>query len=219
MLHIPAMIKPTIRRARAWLVMCTFAAACSGNETVDTAAMTGTSGMMSTTGTGGETWLPSACAGLGSPFLTADCLTALRDACRAQPSAEACAAQAPLLFSGGGYIIHCGWAKVVRFSDPAACTVAAVEGRCEAGMEDTLLWCGDRCSSEPTLHFSLHADSEAMELIEMPCASTESWLGGPLGPASAVGAEKGAFGSTCAPEVYPPAAPLCACGPVACAAG
>ena len=53
----------------------------------------------------------------------------------------------------------------------------------------------------------------------MPFASTESYLAGPLGPASAVGAEKGAFGSTCAPDVYPPAAPLCACGPVACAAG
>lgn len=171
-----------------------------------------------TTGPEPAAWPPAACAGLGSPFLDAGCLGELREACRSLTSEAACADQEPLTFSDGDYIVWCGWAKVVQFSDIDACTVASTTGRCEAGLEYTLFPCGDRCTDEPDLHFSLHAEVAAMELIEMPCTPAGSYLGGPLGPDSAVGAEKGEFGSTCAPNIQPPAPPLCMCRTVACEA-
>ena len=160
--------------------------------------------------------LPAKCAGLKSPFLEADCLAALRDECRSFSSGEDCAGQEPFLFNEGAFAVHCGWAKVVEFSDAAACKIQTVKGRCEAGIEQTGLGCGGGCGGEATPHYSLRADSDEMELIEMPCTLTGSYLGGPLGPDSAVGAEPGEYGKACAEGTTPPAAPICACSSVAC---
>jgi hypothetical protein len=57
--------------------------------------------------TGVESPLPAACSYDESPFLRADCLTALRDACLAHTDQAACAAQSTFEFDG--YDVGCGW--------------------------------------------------------------------------------------------------------------
>lgn len=179
--------------------------------TEDTSA-TGNSG---STGDGPSMDRPEACEGLSSPFVSADCLVGLRDRCRAANDAAACE-DVPALAFDGGFLIMCGWAKVVSFSDVASCTIEAVQGRCEAGVEQ-LVPCFDKCTDTPDLHASLHANILEAELVEMPCAPDGKLLGGPLGPASAVGAPPGETG-TCAPDLSPPAPEICDCAPIACAA-
>jgi hypothetical protein len=205
-----------------------FVAACQPTGPASTDATTGTStGAPTATGVDTDvptstdgppaTEAPAECMGLGSPFLAADCLVALRNRCLTSTDEAACTAREPLLFGDGGYIIRCGWAKVVTFADPTACVVESVAGRCEAGLEDTLLGCGNRCNDANSLQFSLHADTDAAELIEMGCASTGNYLAGPLGAQSAVGAEPKEFGTACIDNVKPPAPPLCDCASTACA--
>ncbi|WP_143140250.1 hypothetical protein [Nannocystis exedens] len=156
--------------------------------------------------------------GLDSPFLAADCLVALRDRCLESTDETACTARETLLFADGGYIIRCGWAKVVTFADPATCAIESVAGRCEAGLEDTQLDCGNRCNDGNSLQFSLRADVSGAELIEMGCATNGNYIDGPLGAHAAVGAEPKEFGTTCIDGVKPPAPPLCDCAPTACGA-
>lgn len=160
--------------------------------------------------------LPAACEGLSSPFVSADCLSGLRDRCRALTDDASCEASPSLTFDGG-FAIACGWAKVVTFSDIASCTIASVEGRCEAGIEQ-FIGCGDKCTDEPDLYSSLRANVIEAELIEMPCAPEGRTLDGPLGPSSAIGAPPGETGA-CAPNITPPAPAICDCAPVACTAG
>lgn len=172
-----------------------------------------------TDGTGGPgTGLPQACEGLLSPFTSADCLIGLRERCRAQADEPACQALDSLAFDGGSFVISCGWAKVVVFADVAACTIDATHGRCEAGIEQPGHGCPDRCTDAPDLYASLRASAEDLELIEMPCAAAGHLLDGPLGPGAAIGAPPPDEGSTCAPNVTPPAPAICACAPQACAA-
>jgi hypothetical protein len=159
--------------------------------------------------------LPAACEGMDSPFVAADCLGGLRDRCRALADEGACTGAGTLAFDGG-FEITCGWAKVVTFSDVAACTIASVEGRCEAGIEQTGLTCPDKCTDEPDLYASLRADPDALELIEMPCAPEGHQLDGPLGPGSAIDAPPTDEGSTCAPNIQPPAPEICTCVSAAC---
>jgi len=169
--------------------------------------------------TGPDTWAPEACDLGESPFLSSDCLHALQLACRSQDSAKGCESLPPLMFSDGGYIVHCGWSKVVRFTDGNSCMVEAVHGRCEAGLEHTLIGCGDACSDTPELHSTLRAITDEFELVEMPCAPGGTALGGPLGRASAVGAppERQNTG-TCLDGVTPAPPPLCDCLSIACEA-
>jgi hypothetical protein len=183
----------------------------SGSTTGDSGSTTGDS---SSTGDG-PAGLPAACEGMDSPFIAADCLSGLRDRCRALADEGACTGAATLVFDGG-FEISCGWAKVVTFSDVAACAIASVQGRCEAGIEQPGLGCADKCTDAPDLYASLRADAEALELIEMPCAPEGHQLDGPLGPGSAVDAPPPDEGSTCAPNVQPPAPEICACSSAAC---
>jgi len=155
-----------------------------------------------------EGGVPAACDVDRSPFLEADCLTALRDGCRAQPTADECAARAEIAFDDGGYVVRCGWATVVRFGDASTCAMPVVEGRCEAGLVQE--GGGDPCEGEPTLDSAWFVDVAAQELIDMTTA-----LDGPLGPWSAVDAEPGMSG-VCAENVQPPAPALCECAAAAC---
>lgn len=201
-------------------------AAC-GDDTIDSdvgttdATSTTTEAAATATGsgsTGGDAKLPAACAGLTSPFLAADCLVALRDACHALPSQAACAAQAPLLFSDGAYTILCSWSKVVRFADIPACGIESVIGRCEAGLEDATLDCTDRCIGD-SLQTSLIVGEDGQELIEMGCTTRDNYyLDGPLGPRATVGADTGPYSSSCAPNLNRPNPPICDCDTLACAA-
>ncbi|WAS94195.1 hypothetical protein [Nannocystis punicea] len=208
--------------------MLAFVAACQPTGPASTDATTGTStgaptttsldtGAPTTTDGTPTTETPVECMDLSSPFLAADCLVALRNRCLAATDEATCTAREPLLFGDGGYIIRCGWAKVVTFADPATCAVESVVGRCEAGLEDTLLGCGNHCNDENSLQFSLRADVDAAELLEMGCASNGNYLDGPLGARSAVGAEPQEFGTVCIDGVKPPAPPLCDCASAACA--
>lgn len=186
----------------------------TASTTADSTADNPTTGSTGGSGSG----VPQACEGLNSPFVSADCLTALRERCRAQADELACQASDSLAFDDGAYIISCGWATVTVFADVATCTIAETHGRCEAGIEQTGYPCPDRCTDEPDLYASLRANAAELELIEMPCAAGGHLLDGPLGPDSAVGAPPPAEGSTCAPNVSPPAPAICACAPQACAA-
>lgn len=158
---------------------------------------------------------PPECDGLESPFTSAECLTGLRDLCRAATSEADCGGTEPIIFDGG-YVIACGWAKVVAFSDADACTIASVTDRCEAGIEQQI-GCADKCTDTPDLYASLKAIIADAELIEMPCSPAGLVLDGPLGPSSAVGAPPGETG-TCAPDITPPAPEICMCADEACAA-
>jgi hypothetical protein len=159
---------------------------------------------------------PPECDGLSSPFTSAECLSGLRDRCRAATSESDCDALDLLVFEDGGYLISCGWAKVVAFSDIDACTIASVGDRCEAGIQQDI-GCGDKCTDTPDLYASLKAIIADNELIEMPCTDDGLVLDGPLGPSSAVGAPPGETG-TCAPDIVPPAPAICTCAADACAA-
>ena len=127
-----------------------------------------------------------------------------------------CNALDTLVFEDGGYVISCGWAKVVAISDIDACTIASVGDRCEAGIQQDI-GCGDKCTDMPDLYASLKAIIADAELIEMPCTADGLVLDGPLGPSSAVGAPPGETG-TCAPDITPPAPEICMCADEACAA-
>ncbi len=186
----------------------------TGDPPTSTSMSTSSSGASSGDDTSSD--FPSACEGLESPFVSADCLSGLRDRCRTADDENACDAIEPLYFEGG-YAIDCGWAKVVTIADVAACTIDAVMGRCEAGIEQQI-GCPDRCTETPDLYASLRANVADAELIEMPCTPTGRLLDGPLGPGSAVGAPPPKTGSTCAPNVQPPAPEICACSQAACAA-
>jgi len=152
----------------------------------------------------GDSWLPDECQIEQSPFLSPDCLGALRGACGGHGDESACAAEPMLSFDNDGYIIRCVWAKVVRFSDASLCTVASVGGRCEASVQNA---CGDACAGN-FLVSNLSAIPDELELIEM--------CGGPLGPWAAVGSEPGSYLSVCEPGLVPAPDPLCDCAQVAC---
>jgi hypothetical protein len=145
--------------------------------------------------TGADSTLPAGCSFAESPFLSADCLTGLRDTCRAHVDQSACAAQPTFAFDG--YDVGCGWANVLTFVDATSCAVASEVGRCEAtlALSDGL---EPPCKAIPS----------ALEILEL--------VGGPLGPWSAVGAEGQSIGA-CAPNVDPPAPALCECAPATCA--
>ena len=177
----------------------------------------GTSSTSSASSSGGSApALPPACEGLSSPFVSAECLGGLRDRCGMAANEADCNATAPGVFDGGAYVIACGWAKVVGIADVDMCTIGSVVGRCEAGIEQDIS-CFDKCSDTPDLYASLRAIVADAELIEMPCTSDGGVLDGPIGPWSAIGATPGETG-TCAPDIAPPAPPICTCAAEACAA-
>lgn len=71
--------------------------------------------------------LPAACVD-ESPFTSEACAVALAARCHALTSERDCVSE---VISGDDSYL-CEWAKVTTFSDVATCTVASVEGRCEA---------------------------------------------------------------------------------------
>jgi len=209
----PTLLRAHGRGIASSLLLLGTLACQSEPATSATSTSTGTSTGSSTTHesgdmptSGGTSWFPGECPVDESPFLSADCLEALRSACGEHDVEGACAGEQPLSFLDDQYIVRCSWAKVVKFSDAAACTVASVTGRCEASVDTA---CSDACAGD-FLNSSLTAIPSELEIIEM--------CGGPLGPWSAVGSEPGAYLGTCAPTVKPPAPPLCDCASVACAA-
>lgn len=143
------------------------------------------------TGVGG---FPSACDPTMSPFLSADCLSALRDACRAHADESGCAGQATFQFDGYG--VRCAWANVLTFADATSCTIASEASRCEATLV-SLGSVGIPCTAFPS-------ELEIVELVD-----------GPLGPWSAVDSEPDDVGG-CAPNTSPPAPALCDCAPASC---
>lgn len=136
---------------------------------------------------------PTACSPAESPFLSADCLAALRDACNAHIDQSACAGQAAFEFDG--YSVSCGWANVTTFVDATSCTIASETGRCEAVI------------AQECLHPCTAITSE-LEILEL--------CDGPLGPWSAVDDDTDDVGA-CAPNTSPPAPALCDCAPPSCA--
>jgi hypothetical protein len=208
--------------AAAWAIGCGDDGAApvgsgSGNATTTSdPTVTGDASSSTSSDDGSLPDAPPSCDGLSSPFVSAECLGGLRDRCRAAMDVNDCAATEAIVFDDGAYVIACGWAKVVAFSDVDTCTIASVIGRCEAGIEQ-LIPCADRCTGEPDLYASLRASVPDAELVEMPCTLDGRILDGPLGPSSAVGAPPG-DGSTCAPNIQPPAPEICTCATEACAA-
>jgi hypothetical protein len=198
-----------------WTVLALLLAACTP---ADSGTDDETAGDDDTT-TGSTDVLPPECSDLGSPFLEEDCLGALQSACRAYAAENECTGQAPFVFGDGAYVVHCGWAKLVTFSDAETCTVESVAGRCEAGLEDTLSGCGDPCVGEPDINHALSAIPSELVLLEMACTPGGNRLDGPLSPTSAVDSELENYTGTCAPNIEPPAPALCDCAPVACEAG
>jgi hypothetical protein len=138
---------------------------------------------------------PAACNPDESPFLSADCLAALRSACRTHEDETACTTQPSFEFDGYGVV--CGWANVLTFADATSCIVISEVGRCEAGLVQ-LGGLGAPCTAIPS----------ELEIVELQ--------GGPLGPWAAVDSEPGDYASTCAPNTSPPAAALCDCAPASC---
>jgi hypothetical protein len=178
-----------VRRHIAPLVIVA-ALACTTEPDPATDDTAGSSGAADT-----GTDFPAGCTPDESPFLSADCLAALRSACLAHPDEDACTAQPSFEFDG--YSVRCGWANVLTFADATACTVASEAGRCEATMEN-LGGLDAPCTAIPS----------ELEIIELE--------GGPLGPWSAVDAEPGEYAGTCAPNTTPPAPALCDCAPATC---
>lgn len=196
------------RRLRTWLLQITalvLVASCSPETVGDSSENP-------------DDLMPSECVDLGSPFLEADCLGALAARCGALESEQECVAAKPLSFGDGGYPIHCGWAKVVRFADIDMCTVESVSGRCVAGLEQNGIGCDDPCAGELDLYSSLSVEFAELEMIEMPCAPGGAYLGGPLGPSSAVDSPPTDGSGSCAENTSPPPSELCACHQVACEA-
>jgi hypothetical protein len=136
---------------------------------------------------------PAACSPAESPFLSADCLASLREACNAHVDEAACVAQPSFEFDG--YSVRCGWANVLTIADATSCTLVSEVGRCEA----TLV---SECLSPCT------AITSALEIVEL--------CDGPLGPWSAVDDDTDDVGG-CAPNTQPPAPALCDCAPPTCA--
>lgn len=182
-------MRPARRPARALLLVAALACTAKQDPATEDAA-----GSDDDASTGAESQLPAACSFDESPFLSADCLTSLRDACLAHTDQAACAAQPTFEFDG--YDVGCGWANVLTFADATSCAVTSEVGRCEATM---ILWDGlaAPCSAIPS----------ELEIIEL--------YGGPLGPWSAVDAE-GEYIFSCASNVQPPAPALCGCAPATC---
>jgi hypothetical protein len=141
--------------------------------------------------TGADASFPAACNADESPFVSADCLAALRDVCRAHSDETACTSQATFEFDG--YAVRCGWANVLTFADATSCTIASEAGRCEAMHVAECLW---PCTAIPS----------ELEIVEL--------CDGPLGPWSAVDSEDDV--SSCAPNTTPPAPALCDCAPSSC---
>jgi hypothetical protein len=179
------------RARRPALALLLAALACTAKNDPATDDVAGSGDAAST---GAESPLPAACSFDESPFLRADCLTSLRDACLAHTDQTTCVAQPTFAFDG--YDVDCGWANVLTFADETSCTMTSEVGRCEATI---VLWDG--------LAAPCNAIPSELEIIEI--------YGGPLGPWSAVDAEGGYIGS-CAPNVQPPAPALCDCAPATC---
>lgn len=180
--------------------------ACHSQRTDESTGSSGADGSEAAPTSSGVSWPPDECPIDASPFLSPECLAALRSACNEHTGEDACAAEPRLAFADDMYIVRCAWAKVVTFSDAAACAVASVAGRCEASVDTA---CRDACAGEPLIS-NLSAIPSELEIIEL--------CGGPLGPWSAVGSEPGAHVGACAKSVQPPAPPLCDCAAVACSA-
>jgi hypothetical protein len=128
---------------------------------------------------------------------------------------QECAAH---LFSfGGGAQFFCVWAKVTTFSDPQACSISTVAGRCELG-SIAHVPCNDPCEDGGV--FGLDAIPSQNELVEMPCAPDGSYLFGPVGewtePSQWEGKNERYVLDCHSASPLPP--DLCTCSPQACAA-
>jgi hypothetical protein len=138
---------------------------------------------------------PPACVGVESAYLSAECLSALRDLCRALPTEAACRAQAPF----PELEVICTWARVIRFSDPAACVVEAEEGRCDGGW--TFPEDGPFCG----IWTGFIAERELVKI---------DTCDGPVGPWDVIGSQPSQVEGPCLDNVTPPAPAICHCLPV-----
>ena len=105
---------------------------------------------------------------------------------------------------------------MVRFSSVETCSVEAVEGRCEAGMDPGEVAFSDACdpATRGGLYGSLQAIVETRELVQMHA------LSGPIGAGTALVNQQTDVREvhSCGADAPAPPAALCACTDVACSA-
>jgi|GEM_PF-5658967 len=166
------------------------------------ACQTGTTENTDESTDGMSSWMPSECAN-ETPFSNPECHDALVAACHEHRSEPSCIAQETLVF-GQDFEVLCTWAKVVTFSEPATCTVASVQGRCEVAVIPGAVTCGDPCDGgEPYIYDALQV--EGNETFAVPC--------GPSG----VALELLSPSASCGGDIPPPPE-ICTCTKVACEA-
>lgn len=158
---------------------------------------------MTSTGAYGGMPLPSECNAEHSPFVQPGCRNALGAACLAHTSEDDCLGTPPALFSG--YTVVCSWSKVVRFSDPASCTVNSVSWRCEATLKQDFVKYYDPCDVDFTDFFaSWTAIVSEQELVKAIYDT-------PIAP------EVPGYYGSCGEGLDPPQPqPICSCTDVAC---
>jgi hypothetical protein len=127
------------------------------------------------TGTSDAGWLPTQCHSVQSPLLNPACLQGLADACSAHSNERDCSAQG--LLNINDYEFRCGWARVITFAQPQACSGASTSARCVAGFQDNTQGCGDPCASLSTPNpWNTFASTTSGELIENPCGERQARL-------------------------------------------
>jgi hypothetical protein len=191
----------------ASVIGCGGEANCSGDACADESASGSSDDSLGSVGesdSGSLSWPPQECSLEISPFLQVECLAAMRSACNAIEEEGDCTLTPFASFSNGGFEVRCEWAKVVKFSDVATCSVEGVLGRCEPTLNE--MACVDSCLGE-ALVGSISAFPSDLELVQL--------CGGPLGSWSAVGSTE-MYGFSCGDNLVPPEPAICQCIDEAC---